>query len=122
MKKQFAFGILVSLIAYTSCTKDKTDEPTPQAVDCETISTDFTNDIAPIFAANCATAGCHNAVNAQSGIVLETYAQIMSETEKPRLIASIEHTGNSRMPSGRAKLSDDLIQKIKCWKEKGYPQ
>ena len=122
MKKQFALGVFAGLVALASCTKDKTDEPVPQQVDCETIDTDFTNNIAPIFAANCATAGCHVAGSAQAGIVLETYAQIKSETENPRLIASIEHTGNSRMPSGRAKLSNDLIQKIKCWKEKGFPQ
>lgn len=70
------------------------------------------------MAAQCATAGCHNAATASAGANLSTYTAIKTyiTNSKDFFIGSIKHTsGFSAMPKGGTKLATCDISKIESW-------
>lgn len=119
------FIIFTGVSLFFSCTKDKTFEPTTAPVvttveACDTLNTDFTTVIEPIFATSCATSGCHKSGNS-TGYTFETYAQISADAEIA--LSTIKHeVGVQPMPKFAAQLPDTTIQKIECWINKGKPQ
>lgn len=48
---------------------------------CDQTKLYFVNDVLPIFLSSCAYSGCHDAASAKEGIILDTYANIMSTGE-----------------------------------------
>src|SRR4051812_23274130 len=55
--------------------------PGPQPVTGQTCSPDtayFQQQVLPIFISNCSMSGCHDAASAQHGVVLTSYASIMT--------------------------------------------
>lgn len=112
----------ISLLIY-SCQKEKAADPLLKfKVDCDSLDVSFLSDIQPIFSASCAVIDCHNSVTAESGIILETYAQISNELLNGSVECVIKHnSGCTPMPFNLDKLNDTLIQKIECWKTDGAP-
>ncbi len=116
-------AVLFSAI-FTGCYKDiisPGQDPTapPQAVS-------FSGDLAPLFAANCATAGCHDAAPAHKPALTldKSYNAILSggyiNTIVPaNSILYGEVKSGSMPPSGALKPSD--IQKILDWIRNGAP-
>ncbi len=103
----------------------------------------FANDIQPIFTANCAIAGCHSSAAAASGLDLSegnTYDHLVnqpssqeqdlllvkpSDAENSYLVIKIEGrqtSGTQKMPINKSALSDDEIQLIRNWIDKGAEQ
>lgn len=119
-------GILVVLFCitgYYSCTKDKAAKPA--LVGCAAVDSLNTYNlrIKGILDANCATAGCHDAIYASSGVDLSTYATSKTAFETKSALCTIKQDGNCLpMPQGSSKLADSLITYIQCWSENGYQE
>lgn len=109
----------VSFVLLLSCGKDDTS-----TTDCNGITPTYTADIAPIYNASCATAGCHGGSFPAEGIDLSNYSKAKSESlNNDDVLKSIKHaSGVKAMPQGAAKLSDDKIKLIECWIKNGAPQ
>jgi hypothetical protein len=133
-KSKFLWIIVFLLMMGLACSKSKNPtEPPP------TVKEDpsFSADIQPIFTARCALSGCHNAT-AQGGMNLsdgKAYGNIVNiastqdntkkrvlpnDADNSYLVMKIEgkQTVGTRMPQG-GTLSDDDIQLIKNWINKG---
>lgn len=88
----------------------------------------FNRDILPVFQSNCAMSGCHNAASAQDGVILDTYANIMStggikpyQANKSDVIEAITETDpDDRMPQPPYNpLSQAQIDILKAWVNQG---
>jgi YVTN family beta-propeller protein len=97
----------------------------------------YSKHIAPIFATSCATAGCHDAVSAQNGLVLGSWEKVMQGSSAvgavvvpfaPRKSHLLQHISTDttiapmaepRMPYGRDPLPREQILSIKRWIEEG---
>jgi hypothetical protein len=113
-------GILLFLTAlmWVSCAKDDTSSST-----CTGTTPTYTADIAPVFNASCAYAGCHAGSFPSEGLDLSTYAKAKSASLNGKVLASVKHqSGVTAMPIGAPKLSDVLISKIDCWIQNGAPE
>ena len=124
--------ILLATIACTallvSCTHDPINpdpDPTPNAGACDPDTIYFQNDILPVFAANCASSGCHSATNPADGLNLTTYAGVMREVKAGDPFDSdvytvLFDTGGDRMPPAPANPLDSTTQwKVRTWIEQG---
>ena len=85
---------------------------------CDTASPSYSNTVKAIVDANCATSsGCHG--NGGSFGVFTTFsglnAVVGNDKFKQRVI-----TQKNMPPSG--PLSDELIEKLQCWLDKGAPE
>ncbi|MBK8670408.1 MAG: hypothetical protein IPN89_13545 [Saprospiraceae bacterium] len=102
-----------------SCSKDETTTN-----DCTGVTPTYTNDIAAIYNASCATAGCHSGAFPADGLDLSSYAKAKSASlNNSKVLSSMKHaSGVKAMPQGAAKLSDDKIKKVECWIKNGAPE
>jgi hypothetical protein len=83
----------------------------------------FESEVMPIFQNNCTASGCHNASDATSDVVLETYDQIIAAgvtagNAKKSLIYKVLTRGVEAMPPKR-KLTGNQIALIYSWIEGG---
>ncbi|HXY33021.1 MAG TPA: c-type cytochrome domain-containing protein [Planctomycetaceae bacterium] len=90
---------------------------------------DYARDVAPIFRKYCL--GCHNAQEAQGGLVLESHAQVLrggehgailvaGKAEQSRLIRVLEKKAKPTMPpEGNAAPNAGEIAILKIWIESG---
>lgn len=135
MNKSKLLWIIVSLLIIgLRCSKSKNPATPPPTIKDDP---SFAADIQPIFTAHCALSGCHNATaragmnlsegNAYSNIVNIASSQdntkkrvLPDDAENSYLVMKIEgrQTVGTRMPQG-GTLSDDSIQLIKNWINKG---
>lgn len=111
--RKIIYPILVLFLA--SCAKDKTVSVEEQQ--CNDM--DFATDIEPIFQNNCMP--CHDASNAQSGVVLVGYQNIKQECSNPRLVQTLTGESQPRMPDGGPYLSDSTIDVVRQWISCGFP-
>ena len=122
MKRFILVAIIpVFLVSYYSCSKDKTNPP----ADCtQTDSVNTYNlSVKPIFDAECATSGCHDANSGASGIVLSNYTESVNAAKsKSNFFCVIDHSCGPVMPLGSGKLADSTIAKITAWKVNCYAQ
>jgi hypothetical protein len=117
-------AIIVSLSFFESCYYDKADllygnGKTP----CDTsVVAKFSTEVLPVMSVSCNTGGCHNTIDAASGVILDTYAGVKAQVANGRLMGSINQTGSfSSMPKGAAKLNSCFIIKIQQWINSGTP-
>ena len=116
MRLNVTYGFLFLLFVGSlfSCSKDKTNEPSP----CEANSL-FENEIKPIFLNNCIS--CHNSNLNYAGIVLEEFESIVENIDH-----SMSEINAGTMPYDEDftpainsslidVLNDTLIDKIECW-------
>jgi hypothetical protein len=123
--KGLTLAILL-LVALGGCYNDKYDKVFPSATACDTTNITYSNDIAPIIAANCAIAGgCHDvAGSAISGHNYTTYAGVKAVASNDFIITDINWTpisGHNNMPKNGIKLPDCDIDKITKWVNEGVP-
>lgn len=116
--------ILIAALAVlaTGCYNDKYDKlyPGTGVVLCDTTSVTFTNDVQPIFAANCNNAGCHDVATSSGGYNFTTYAGSQSAVLNGKLSGCINWTpGFSAMPKNLPKLTPCEINKIQRWINQG---
>ena len=111
------FIAAISLLAFQSCKKDKTQEPVIVPATCpDTIS--FTSQVEPLIQASCSTTGCHDAISAAAGFNLVGYSNIKNNATI--VLNSMQYkTGLVGMPLGAPQLPDSLIQQVDCWIQQG---
>ena len=107
----FSSFAILALVLPSACTKEKAPVPLPQIVCTSTIS--FSQQIAPMIDANCAS--CHGA-GAGTSPVLSNYAEISQNAEA---IVNALHGTPELMPQGGPALPDSLIQQFQCWLQQG---
>jgi uncharacterized membrane protein len=116
MNKSILIIILSITILINSCTKDQTASPV--AIDCTQVSAKFSADIAPILnSSKCSSSGCHPGAG-----TISTHSQIMNHVTAGHFDNYvINRTGKPMPPNGSTQLTADELNKIKCWKQNGYP-
>ncbi|HEX9971258.1 MAG TPA: hypothetical protein VGD14_04230 [bacterium] len=134
MSKSKLLWLIVSLLIMgLSCGKDKNPTAPPTVKDDPA----FATDIQPIFTAHCALSGCHNStaragMNLSDGKAYDNIVNVGSTQDNTKkrvlpndadnsyLVMKIEgrQTVGIRMPQG-GTLSDDNVQLIKNWINKG---
>jgi len=79
--------LLVIVFFASSCKHDPVIpigyNPTPEdttstSSSCDPDTVYFVNDVLPIFASSCAMSGCHDAISAEHGVILNDYFHILS--------------------------------------------
>jgi hypothetical protein len=120
MKKTLLITTLFA-VALFSCKDDEAPtEPDPKkdtTEACDTINAVYTGDIDTIILANCGNGYCHGGGLSPN---LISYDSLKSAVNNNGLLTAISHeAGRSPMPKNGSKLDDKIIQRIKCWVEKG---
>jgi len=123
--KKVSLLLLTAFISFAiySCKDDETPptDNTDDTVDiCDTMSVVYTGDIESILMSSCANGYCHGGGQLPW---LNQYDSVVNAVNNAGLIDAISHNaGRSPMPKNGTKLSDDVIQRIKCWVEKSMPE
>lgn len=127
------FVLVVVMLVTSSCKHDSPFEDIePQTIidptvtkECDIDTIYFENTIKPLINNSCATTDCHDAITAQDGIILDTYANIIISGEvkphKPndsKLYEVLLESGDDLMPPDNP-LSSEQIALIKKWIEQG---
>ena len=93
------------------------------AASCNATGPTYLTDIAPIFNASCATAGCHNNDEAAKGLTMEGYDNAKAGFTSYNILCSInQDDGCASMPIGGSKLSAADILAITCWAKGNFPE
>lgn len=123
MKKTFLLLALTTILVY-SCKDDEGTTPDPQdnqTTDvCDTMNVVYTGDIETTITTRCGNGYCHGGATQPR---LTQYDSVKNAVNNHGLITAISHeAGRSPMPKNQPKLDDNIIQRIKCWVEKGMPE
>ena len=111
----FAFSLL------EGCYYDKEELLYPGSKICDTSTVaKFATDVMPVMSASCNLSGCHNSIDAASGVILDTYNGVKIQALNGRLMGSIDIL-NGTMPKGAGKLANCTIAKIQQWINTGAP-
>ena len=95
---------------------------------CDSTIVYFVNEVLPVFQSSCATTGCHDAVSAQEGIILDSYQNIMSSgaivpnnSANSEIYQVLNETGNDLMPPAYSgiTLTQEQINLIGEWIDQG---
>jgi hypothetical protein len=111
MKKSLLLFAICSM-GVISCTNDKGEAPT---LGCTPMS--YTADIMPIVTAKCATTGCHVSGGTGTGD-FTTYAGFKAKVDGGQLNNRL-YIAKDMPPGGSPQLSQEELDKIKCWMEQG---
>jgi hypothetical protein len=118
MLNKYSFFVVICLLIL-SCTKEDTTTTT----DCTGTIPTYSSDIAAIFNASCATAGCHSGSFPADGLDLSSFATAKNASLNGKVLASMKHSsGTVAMPLGGTKLADAVISKVECWINNGAPE
>ncbi|NUM51882.1 MAG: hypothetical protein HUU48_12290 [Flavobacteriales bacterium] len=122
--KNIITAITCLIIGITSCKKESNITDYAEQATCTGTTPTYTADVATILNTNCATSKCHNASSAKAKINLSDYNNASAQfRNNKRNLASVHHEkGIKKMPEGRAKLSDEIINKLDCWVKNSCPQ
>jgi hypothetical protein len=97
-------------ITFVTCKKNEFKN-----LDCSKIDSKYSTSISVIFSTNCTTSGCHNG---SSIFDLRTYNQIKPYIDNRDIYEEVIE--KKSMPKGKS-LSQDELNKIKCWLDQGGP-
>jgi hypothetical protein len=110
------FTIFILIFILSNCSKDKASKIIVTNQDCDSIPKQFNADVLPILTTHCV--GCHGSVSPSANISLVTHSDVVSQLSL--FINVINHNpGPVPMPYQLPKLSDSLINIIKCWEADG---
>jgi hypothetical protein len=115
------FSIL-GILFIEGCYYDKAELLYPDSnLPCDTISATakFSTDVLPVMNASCNLSGCHNSIDASSGVILDNYAGVRTQALNGRLMGSTSLTGT--MPKNAARLSSCTLAKIQQWINSSTP-
>jgi len=116
VKNRQSIILALFILLGASCTNDKAEllNP-PQKNACDTLNATFVT-VKSIITTKCSSSRCHGAAGAKGGVILETYDQIKSKSDRIKQRAIIEKT----MPPS-APLSTNDIAVLQCWFDAGMP-
>lgn len=119
--------ILLFTMLISSCYYDNKDDLYEYkivdgiGVPCEFTTVSYANDVAPILEVQC-NGACHNSVDRQGNIVLDTYNKVIPYVNDGSLMGSINHTGGfAPMPPSSQKIPSCEIEKLQAWVNDGAP-
>jgi PBP1b-binding outer membrane lipoprotein LpoB len=104
--------ILLSIVVFFSCSKDKVTNTLPDPNCTDTVS--FNATVLPIIQQNCVS--CHDVGNS-TGYTFSNHTNISNQSSA--ILGSMQGQGYSMMPQGGPALPDSTIQFIKCWVSQG---
>jgi hypothetical protein len=123
------FGMIILAGAFTACEHHPKDIIRPGnpsgggntgggqvSTTCDPDTVYFVNEILPVFKSNCAQSGCHDAVSAKEGYILDSYAHIIKEGIRPGRPDNskiYKELLNGMPPNG--PLPPDVREKIRKW-------
>lgn len=115
-------AIMVLAVAAVACKKDKqnTDPINTSSISCSDVDSTYASGVQPIIAKSCAISGCHKSPG-RGGVILESYEQISTESQRSRFLTAIKRTGEngvSPMPPSNP-LSAEEVKAISCWIDAG---
>ena len=100
------------MLAAQGCYYDNVEELYPDG--CRTNNMSYTDDVVPILERNCLS--CHNDMDEQGGVNLQTYDEVIVYVENGSLLGSIKHAdGFEPMPLIGTMISNCSISKIEEW-------
>lgn len=100
----------------TGCYYDNVEDLYPDG--CRTNNMSYTDDIVPILNGNCLS--CHNSMDEQGGVNLETYDDVIIYVEDGSLLGSVKHEdGFEPMPLVGPMISNCSISKLEAWIDQG---
>jgi len=110
-------GFILCGVLFMSCGDDDPDM-------CDTSNITYSNSIASIFNASCATAGCHVDGNeSRAFFSLEGYENASAAAGFGRIVGAISHEdGFSPMPRRAEMLDQCTIDKVASWIGAGAPE
>ena len=100
---------VLTVMILASCKKDKIAIGN---VDCATIT--YANTIAPLFASNCNTSGCHNSGSNNGD--LTTYSKLKPYVNNGTIKKEV--LTNQTMPTS-GPLSSEQLAQVQCWLDAG---
>lgn len=121
--------IAVLVCLTTGCTRDTAPGIVCQS--CAANAVSFSNDIIPIFNANCNISGCHNTIDDAGRVNLDPANAYATVTEPGKgyvvknnanyslLYSQLLVGANNHMPNNGRQLDACDIQKIYCWINQG---
>ncbi len=118
----FFCSLLIALISCKHYSSINTIDKPIVVNTCDKDSVYFDLQILPIFAANCAQSGCHNATSHKDGYVLDNYGNIMSKGITPFQPSDgdiINSILDGEMPKGSPNLEPEQIALIQLWIQQG---
>lgn len=87
---------------------------------CDTNNFTYSKDVKIILDKECV--GCHNSVNANRNVILDSYDEVSKVAKSGALVGAIDWLQGFRpMPEGRDQLSDCERKVIRKWIENGMP-
>ncbi|MDB4286344.1 hypothetical protein N9933_03490 [bacterium] len=116
--------MLIGLLLSPGCLYQSEDvlyppEPVQPPGFCDTTVISYKTDVIAIMN-DFGCIGCHEGGNAGGGVDLSTYANVKISVDSDEFLCSMEHGSNcSNMPQGGPKLSENKLEQIRCWIEKG---
>ena len=109
---------VLGALCYPSCKHEPFSDNIPDPTDtipgdtttidtpCSPDSVYFQNEILPVLVSNCTESGCHNAIDRQDGIILDSYTNIMATVED---ITNLDWNENELM---EALLENDVDERM----------
>jgi len=112
MNKVFLFFAILTA-SLSSCYYDSEEDLYP-SIACSTENVSYTKDVQPILINSCLS--CHNNMDRQGNITLETHDDVVIYVNNGSLLGSIKHaSGYKAMPQNANKLDDCRIAKVEAW-------
>jgi hypothetical protein len=115
--------IVMLMIFLNACTKQNEQtliSDSGSQTTCDTTNMSYSTDINPILENNCVS--CHNTTQANDGVILTDYNNVLIQINNGNLVNVIEHNpGYPEMPQGLPQLSSCTINKIVAWVNRGAP-
>lgn len=123
-------GLLALSLMYSSCQHEPELYIENKAVVspiCDEDTVYFQNEVLPLLISSCATSGCHNAIDAEDGIVLIDYATVikfgsinLEQPEESEIYEVLNDDGDDRMPPPpNSELSSEQKNTILNWIRQG---
>ena len=120
-------AMIIALVVFNGCQKDTTlvIKPVPKVI---TTAVSFSKDLAPLFAKDCATAGCHGDGGQSPNLTAsKVYTSITSmagfvDTKDPsnsKLYGYMTGKLSPAMPMGKASNPDDINDIFLAWVKQG---
>ena len=116
VKYRHSFFLALFILFATGCTNDKEELLNPPKQNaCDTLNATFAT-VKSIITTKCSSSRCHGTAGAKGGVILETYDQIKSKSDRIKQRATIEKT----MPPSTPLNTNDIAV-LQCWFDSGMP-
>ncbi|NBC83445.1 MAG: hypothetical protein GVY19_08690 [Bacteroidetes bacterium] len=108
--------LLVLSWIFSKCTYDNEED----YYVCDTVDVNYTTVVRPLIEDN-GCISCHNSTFSNGDIILDSYDNLVQHSDA--VLGAIQHLpGFEPMPQGNPMMDECAINKIKAWKNDGFPE